>query len=165
MSLHKSNYSMKTNFKIIVVLLAVVFAVVSCGGKGSSIDGALSQMEKAMDKIEKNKTSMTTSDWEALNKELEEPAKVLSEAMESDQVGALKKLKITGVMLRYATIAGEAAFHTVTDSLKTMAEESHLSDSISVVSKQLNEAFENDEMKEALQELQKAAEELKKLGQ
>ena len=144
-------------FKIVIMALAITFVATSCG-KGSSVDGALSQIEKAVDKVEKNKTSMTEADWKALEKELEQPAKVLNEALESDQVSALKKIKISVTMLRYATVIGEAALHTASDSLKVKIEESHLTDSISVVNEQLQDILESDEVKQALQELQKAAE-------
>ena len=155
---------MKTNFKIIIMAIAIVFVAVSCGGRGSSIDAALSQIEKTMNKVEKNKTSMTEAEWQALNDELEQPAKILSDALESNQVGALKKIKISAVLLRYAAVVGEAAFHTVADSLKVVMEETHFTDSISAAAGKLQELFDSDEMKESLEELQKAAEELQKIG-
>ena len=149
-----------TNFKLIIMAVAIVFVAVSCG-KGSSVDAALSQIEKTMDKVEKNKTSMTEADWKALSEELEQPIKILDDALESNQIGAIKKIKISAVMLRYMTVVGEAAIHTVTDSLKVKLEETHLVDSISAVSNKLQEVFESDEIKRAMQELQKAAGELK----
>ena len=150
---------MKTNFKIIIVVVTIAFVAVSCG-KGSSVDSALSQIEKAMDKVEKNKTSMTTADWEALNAELEQPAKVLSDALDDNQVGTLKKLKITAVMLRYATVTGEAALHTVTDSLKVKMEETHLADSIAVAIDKMQDVLKSDEIKQAGQKLLEMAEEI-----
>ena len=151
---------MKTIFRISILAVAIMFLTVSCGGKGASVDTALSQIEKAMQKVEKNKTSMTESDWKAFSDELEQPAKVLSDALESNDVGALKKLKISAVMLRYAAVVGEAALHTVTDSLKVKMEETHLADSIAAGIGQLQEALESDELKKAMEELQK---ELQKL--
>ena len=145
---------MKTNLKIIIVVMATVFVAVSCS-KSSSVDTALSQIEKAMDKVEKNKTSMTEADWEALSEELEQPAKVLNDALENDQVGALKKLKISAVMLRYVAVISEAALNTVNDSLKIKMEETHFADSIAVATDKLQEVFESDEMKQAIQELRK----------
>ena len=146
-----------------IMAIAITFTAVSCG-KGSSVDAALSQIEKAMNKVEKNKTSMTEADWQTLTDELEGPANVLNAALESDKVSVMKKLKITAAMLRYAAVVGEAVMHTVADSL-------------SVMSNQLQDAFENDEMKQALQgalegdemkqileELQKATEELQKIA-
>ena len=102
---------------------------------------------------------MTEADWEALSAELDQPAKVLSEALESDKVGTLKKIKISAVMLRYAAVAGEAAMHTLTGKM----EETHFADSISAGVNLLQEALGSDEMKEAMEGLQKAAEELQKI--
>jgi len=149
---------MKAKFKFIIMAVAIVFIAVSCG-KASSVDAALSQIEKAIDKVEKNKTSMTEADWEAFSEELEQPAKVLSEALESNQVGAMKKIKISAVMLRYAAIIGEAAMHTMTDKMVEM----HLADSIAAVSNQLQEVLDGDEMKQAMQNLQKAVEDLQEV--
>ncbi|MCL1973844.1 MAG: hypothetical protein FWG54_03400 [Bacteroidetes bacterium] len=145
---------MNTHFKIITVALAIAFGVVSCGGKGGSVDTALSRIEKAMDKVEKNKTSMTEADWKELGTDLEEAAKILTEALESDQVGVMKKMKISAVMLRYALVAGEAALHTAADSLKVQLEDLNL-----------QKLLDSDEMKDAVQEMQKASEELQKLIQ
>ena len=115
---------MKSYLKIFIAALVVVSMAVSCGGGGSSsVDSALAQIEKAMDKVEKNKTSMTEADWQALSAELEGPAKVLSDALESDQVGAMKKLKITAVMVRYGVVAAEAAMYTIADPLQEQIEE------------------------------------------
>jgi len=147
---------MKTNFYIITMVIAIAFAAVSCGS-GSSVDAALAKIEKAVDKVEKNKTSMTEADWEALEKELEQPMKVLSDALENNQVGAMKKLKITAAMMRYMAVLSEAALHTVTDELKVVMEETQLAN------EEMQEVFDSEEMKQAMQELQKAVEELQKL--
>ena len=140
---------MKTNFYIITMVIAIAFAAVSCGS-GSSVDAALAKIEKAMDKVEKNKTSMTEADWEALGEELEQPMKVLNDALENNQVGAMKKLKITAAMMRYMAVASEAALHTLMEETQLANEE-------------MQEVFDSEEMKQAMQELQKAAEELQKL--
>ena len=144
------------NLKIItiLVLFAIMTLAVSCGG-GSSIDAALSQMEKAMDRVEKNKSSMTEADWRALDAELEQPATILKDAMESSGVGAIAKVKITAAMLRYAAVLGEAALYTVADSLNIKMEDMHLGDSLSSINNQLQDAMNSDEMKKAMDELQK----------
>ena len=150
---------MKKTTLIAAFSLFVVMAIaVSCGGK-SSVDAALSQIEKAMEKVEKNKTSMTKADWEALSKELEQPAKALNEALEDKEVGALKKIKIGAVMLRYATVVGEAALHTVSDSLKVKTDGIQPADP--TATNPLQKALDSDELKKAIQELQKAAEKIK----
>ena len=145
---------MKTK-SIIIALITTAFFAVSCGGGGSSsVDAALSKIEKAIEKVEKNKTSMTEADWEALSKELEQPAKVLSDALENNQIGAMKKLKISAVMMRYAVVLGEAAIHTYSDSLKVVMD--------GVNTDELKEAVEGDDMKQAMEEMKKAADELQK---
>jgi len=154
---------MKSIYKISILAIAIAFIAVSCGGgKSASVDEALSQIEKAIEKVEKNKTSMTEADWRGLNVELEQPAKVLSDALESDEVGTLKKLKISAVMLRYATVISEAALHTVTDSLRIKIEETQFADSIAEATDKLQEILESDELKQSIEELQKAAEALQK---
>jgi len=148
-----------TNLKIIIAVIAIAVITVSCGSKGSSIDAALAKIEKAMDKVEKNKTSMTEADWKALEAELEQPAKVLSDALESNQVSTLKKLKISAAIMRYTVVLSEAAMRTAVEQL----EETHFADSIAAVTEQLHDVLAGDEMKQALQELQKATEELHKI--
>ena len=146
---------MKTTKTIIAatMLLAIMTMAVSCGGS-SPVDSALSKMEKAMDKVEKNKTSMTDADWKELNAELEETCKILEQALESNDVGVMKKLKISAVVLRYGLVVGEAALHTAVDSLNRQMEESGAND-------QLKEALNSDELKNAMEELQKALEQKK----
>ena len=160
---YKRMKRMKTSFKIIIVVVATAFVAVSCN-KGASVDAALSQIEKAMEKVEKNKTSMTEADWKALEAELEQPAKVLNDALENNQVSVLKRVKISAVMMRYVAVISEAAMHTVSDSLKVIMENTHLADSISATVGNLQEVFDSDEMKQALEEMQKASEELQKIA-
>jgi len=155
---------MRKHLQTAVLTLAIMIMAISCGGGGgASVDAALAQIEKALDKVEKNKTSMTEADWEALSVELEAPAKVLSDALESESTGALTKIKISAVMLRYGMVAAEAAIHTYVDPLKEQVGEMHLADSVASITNQVKEVLESDEMKQAIEELQKAAEELKKL--
>ena len=156
---------MKKNFRIIIMAIAIVFVAVSCGkGKSSEIDVALSQFEKAMDKIENNKTSLTEADWKALNKEIEKPAKVLNSALENSEISELKKLKISAAMLRYASAMGEVESHSIAESLKMEIEDQpNLPDSISVAVRKLKAVLESNELKESLQELQKAIDDLQKI--
>ena len=145
------------------VLLAVMTMALSCGGGSSSVDTALSQMEKAMEKVEKNKTSMTEADWKALEADLEQPAKILEEAMEGNSIGAMARLRIAAAMMRYVALLSEAALHTVTDSLNVhmeelneKMEEINLADSLSIVGDQLKDALNSEELKNAIEELQNA---------
>ncbi|MDR0812269.1 MAG: hypothetical protein LBN23_08405 [Paludibacter sp.] len=155
---------MKT-LKSLIIILAVVFSAVSCGSKSNSIDASIAKIEKAIEKVEKNKTSMTEADWKAFQTEVEEPCRVLDEAMKSDKVGTLKKLKISAAVIRVATVAGEAAMPTAMDSLNVKMQEAGVADSISAASDKIQEVLQSDEMKDAAAELQKVADELRKLAQ
>ena len=146
-----------------IMAIAITLTAASCG-KGSSVDAALSQIEKAMSRVEKNKTSMTEADWQALSNELEEPANVLNAALESDKVGVVKKLKISAAMLRYAAVLSEAVMHTVADSLSVVSSQLQESFESDEIKQALQGVFEGDEIKQAMSELQKVAEELQKLG-
>ncbi|MDR1746426.1 MAG: hypothetical protein LBR49_04060 [Tannerella sp.] len=106
----------KRVFISVFVGIVAIACLAGCGGK-NSVDGSIDKIESAIKKIEKNKTSMTEADWKQVNEELEEPCRVLKEALDSDRVGALKKLRITGVMIKFAAIAGEAGLHTAADEL------------------------------------------------
>ena len=138
---------MKTNLKMMIVAVAITFVAVSCGSKSAPVDAALAQIEKALDKVEKNKTSMTEADWTILSEELEQPSKVLQDALENNQVGLKTKIKIASVLKRYALSLQQAAFHTFKESLPA-------------VTNQLQEVLGEDEMKQALEELQKAMDSL-----
>jgi len=142
---------MKTAKSIVAIaLLVVMMMAASCGGGGNAaINTAISQMEKAIDRVEKNKGSMTEADWKALEKELEEPAAILEAALENNSVSTMEKLKITAVSIRYMAVLSEAALKTVNDSL-------------SIYSEQIKEQLNSDEMKDALKELEKGAKEMEK---
>jgi soluble cytochrome b562 len=157
----------KVNFKLrnvvaIFTCLAVAMIFASCGN-GNAVDAALNRVEQAMDKVEKNKTSMTADDWKTFNEEMEAPCKVLNEALESNEVGTLKKIKISAVVLRLATVAGEAAMHTVVDSLSVQMQQAGVSDTISNVLNTLQGEEAQKEMQEGMKELQKGLDELQKI--
>jgi|GEM_PF-1773217 hypothetical protein len=143
---------MKTAKSIVAIaLLVVMMMAASCGGGGNAaINTAISQMEKVIDRVEKNKGSMTEADWKALEKELEEPAAILEAALENNSVSTMEKLKITAISIRYMAVLSEAALKTVNDSL-------------SIFNEQIKEQLNSDEMKDALKELEKGAKEMEKL--
>jgi len=140
--------------KIIVTVLVLVFSATSCGN-GSSVNSALAKVNEAMDKVEKNKTSMSEADWKALNDELTPSIEILNQALESDKVGALQKIKITAAVLRFAAVAGEAALHTAVDSLKVRL------DSVSSIGDSVTKALNSEEAQKAFNDLKDAAEQMK----
>jgi len=104
-------------------MAALCVCLAGCGGGKNSVDASIDKIEKAITKIEKNKKDMTEADWKALNTELEEPVKVLKEAFESKETGALKKIKITTTLFKFAAVAGEAGLNTAIENLGKKVEE------------------------------------------
>jgi len=92
---------------IIVCIISVLF--VGCGGS-SAVDKAMSQVEKSTEKLEKGKGKMTEADWNALNKEMEEPFNVLADAVKNNKVGAMSKIKIVALTARWTAAAAAAGF-------------------------------------------------------
>jgi hypothetical protein len=88
-----------------MALIALVLTV--CGG--SSIDRAFDKLDKAIEKAEKNKTKMTQDDWKDFFEELEAPCRVLNEAMEKNELGALKKLKLLTTCSKLIVLTGDMA--------------------------------------------------------
>ena len=92
---------------IIISIVALLFA--GCGGS-SSIDKAISQVEKALEKVEKNKGNMTESDWQNLEKEMEEPLQVIANALETNKVGMVQRVKVMTLVAKWTAVAMEAGF-------------------------------------------------------
>jgi len=95
--------------KKLVIVCVIIAIFTGCGGS-SSIDKAMGQIEKAIEKVEKNKGKMTENDWHNLEKEVEEPLKVLSDALEKNKVGAIQKIKLITLTAKWATVVMEAGF-------------------------------------------------------
>ena len=129
---------------IVSVMMVAIFA--ACGG-ASSVDKAISQVEKAIEKVDKNKRNMTESDWETLAKEVEEPLKIIADAMEKDKVGMVAKMKIVAVSAKWAAVIAEAGFNEMG---KRMVE----------AGIEIEKARQELEESGALQELEKAMQEL-----
>jgi len=126
---------------VIVGIIVAIFA--GCGG-ASSVDKAMGQIEKAIEKVEKNKGKMTENDWRILEKEVEEPLLVLSDALEKNKVGAIQKVKLITLTAKWATVVMEAGF--------------------TEIEKATGVGRENwqTELEKAAQEIEKAAQELEK---
>ena len=92
--------------KKLFIACMMMAVLVACGG--SPVDKAISQVEKALEKVEKNKGKMTEDDWRALEKEVEAPLKVISDALDNDKVGVIGKVKILAVTAKWATVLAEA---------------------------------------------------------
>ena len=95
---------------IIIGIIAVIFA--GCGGS-SSVNTAISQVEKALAKVEKNKGNMTEADWQNLEKEVEAPMQALANALENNKIGAMERIKLATVMTKWSAVVMEAGFATI----------------------------------------------------
>ena len=126
---------------IIIGIIAVICA--GCGGS-SSVDKAIGQVEKAIEKIEKNKGNMTESDWKAIEQEVEEPLQVIQKALEDDKVGIVKKGKLSMLAMKWAAVVMEAGLNTMEKEIG------------------INREDWNAELEKAAGELEKALEELEK---
>jgi len=93
-----------------IIIIGIIIALCTACGTSSSVDKAMSQIEKSIAKIEKNKGNMTEDDWNNFQKEVEEPLKVIYEALESDKVGFTQKLKILTLTAKWTTAVAEAGF-------------------------------------------------------
>ena len=92
--------------KKLVIACMIVAVCAACGGS-SSVDNSVKQVEKALEKVEKKKGKMTDEDWRALEKEVEEPMKVIVEAIEKDKVGVMKKIKLVAVVAKWGAVLAE----------------------------------------------------------
>ncbi len=129
---------MKNIYFIVIALWAVIS--ISCGG--SAVDSAMSQVEKALERVEKNKATMTPADWKALETELDEPLKALAAALENNEVGALKRLDLIMLTGRVTAVLMEAGMNT---AVKEMENAGILMDDLQQDTEQIKEvsdAFE-----------------------
>jgi hypothetical protein len=90
-------------------LITIFCVAVICAACGSSpVDSSIKQVEKALERVEKNKDTMTKADWEALGREIEEPLTVINEALEGDQIGVVGKVKVVMLVAKITTVMAEA---------------------------------------------------------
>jgi len=99
---------MKKVFIILICITVTGCLLQSCGSK-SVIDKEIDKAEKLLDKASKDKGKWTEEDWIKFNEQIAEPLKAIVDASESEKVGALKKIKIAGLLIKYATVTGTHA--------------------------------------------------------
>jgi len=99
---------MKKNLFVLSILMMLF---VGCGG--SSLDNAISQVEKSTEKLTTGKGKMTEADWQSLQKETEAPLKVIADELQAGKVGAMDKIKIMAVMAQWSAAVMNAGFSEV----------------------------------------------------
>ena len=152
------------NFFVVLACMTSILLIVACAK--SPVDKAMEKIDKSIEKVEKNKDKMTKKDFEALDKEMEEPLKVLNDALENDEVGALDKLKIVGKVTKWAAVLVSAGFKVVGDELGKELKESGVTGEETTTGDDVKKVLEEvkstgDEVKKTLEELQSASDEEK----
>ena len=142
------------NFFVVLACMTSILLIVACAK--SPVDKAMEKIDKSIEKVEKNKDKMTKKDFEVLDKEMEEPLKVLNDAkwaavlvsagfkVVGDELG--KELKESGVTGEDVKKALEGVETTTGDDVKKVLEEVKST---------------GDEVKKTLEELQSASDEEK----
>ncbi len=128
---------------IIFVLTALILT--ACAA--SPVDSAIKQVENALERIEKNKDTMTEADWEALDKEMTPPLEVINAALETDEIGIVGKVKVAMLVAKITSVLAE-------HGMKTLEQETGVD----------REQW-GEELEKAGEELEKAGEELEKAGE
>jgi len=90
-----------------LIIISLIAALCMGCGSSSSLDQAISQVEKTLEKVEKNKEKMTQADWEALAKEVEQPLEVINHALETNQVGVMGTIKVLALVGKWTVVAAE----------------------------------------------------------
>lgn len=88
---------------IMIGVFALFFA--GCGGSSSTLDGAISQVEKALARVEANQGNLSPEEWKALEVELETPLKVINAALENNEVGVSGTIKVISLLGKWAAVA------------------------------------------------------------
>jgi len=146
--------------KKLLIAISIVALCAACGGS-SSVDKSISQVEKALAKVEKNKGKMTEADWRTLEKEVEEPLKVIAQALESDKVGVVGKMKILAVTAKWATVLAEAGLSEL--ERRTGVERENFGKELEKAAKEIEKNAGGD-LEKLGAELEKAAKELEKIA-
>ena len=128
----------------------IVMILIGCGGGASSVEKAISQVDKAIEKLEKKKGNVTEEDWLAIEKEVEEPLKVISDALDNDKVGPMTKLKLVAVTARWATAIAQSGFGKMIEekSLEFSKEIENASKEFENATKELEKAMAGQDSKD-----------------
>lgn len=89
----------------LILLTFAVTSIVSCGGKNEG-KTALREMEKIVEKAEKDKDKLTAEEWKELAVEFEKNEKIASEAADNDKLGIAGNMKLLSLTARWATAYG-----------------------------------------------------------
>lgn len=93
--------------KLIYLLLFALAAAafVACGDKSEG-KTALREMEKIVEKAEKDKDNLTADEWKELAASFEENEKIANEAIENKKIGVAGRMKFIALTARWAAAYG-----------------------------------------------------------
>ncbi len=104
--------------KKILYLFVIAFAVmalVSCGrSEGKS---ALRDLEKIVEKAEKNKDKLSAEEWKELFAEFQEKEAIANEAAEKNELGITGKVKLLALTTRWAAAYGPRMFEDMASEM------------------------------------------------
>lgn len=95
---------MKRTIYVLLLALAAT-ALISCSGRSEGKE-ALREMEKVVEKAEKNRDKLTPEEWKALAVEFEQCEKKVEEAIKNKKIGATGQIKSIALTTRWATAYG-----------------------------------------------------------
>ena len=142
-----------------LIIAGIIIAVCTACGGSSSVDKSINKVEKALAKVEKNKGKMTEEDWRALEKEVEEPLKVIADALDKNKVGLVGKMKIITVTAKWAAVLAEVGIKELEKSVG--GDLKNLGTELEKAAKELEKNAGSD-LEKLGAELEKAAKELEK---
>ena len=134
-----------------VLVISIIVSLLACCGNSSSLDSEIKQIDKAIEKIEKSKDSMTPSDWEALEKEVEKPLQTIQDAIESGKLNSVQRIKLITVTARWSVAVMEAGFSEI--EKQTGIERDKWGEEIEKFSKEMEKVSE--EMEKTAKEFEK----------
>ena len=102
--------------KKLIIIGIIVAICVGCGGADSPVEKAIDQVEKMLEKVEKDKDNMTEADWENILNEMEEPLQILVEALETNKIGMMERVKVVTLVSQFTAVIAEAGLIEIGES-------------------------------------------------
>jgi len=93
---------------IIVGIIVTIFT--GCSKSSSAVDKSIGQLEEAINQLEEKKDNLSVEDWYGIEKETEEPMKIVTNALENGKGGVKVNMKLVSLMARWATIVTDIGF-------------------------------------------------------
>ena len=96
--------------KRLIIAGIIVTIFTGCSKTSSTVDKSITQIEKAINQMEEKKDNLSAEDWYSIEKETEEPMKVVTDALENGQGGVKVKMKLVSLMAKWATVVTDIGF-------------------------------------------------------